>query len=123
MIAWVSHCAAPTRLRAKKNRNGKPYMKDVPHDAHVTYAEGEFNRHYIRAICIRSIEVGHAIEVIRAKEVLNARSASVALVGQRLAAAPLLEALQTDYRVDNAFGSPPGPNSGLAIRILHGIAA
>jgi len=104
-------------------KNGKQYQKAVPWDAHITYAEGEFNRYYVRAICLRAIDGGHAIEVMRAKDVESPRSASTALIGTRPPAAQLLEALRTDFRVDNAFGIPPGPNSGLTVKLVVGVPA
>lgn len=104
-------------------KNGEPYQKAVPWDAHMTYSEGEFNRYYIRAICLRAIQDGQAIEVVRAKDVENPRSSSIALIGTRPSAAQLLEALRTEFRIDNAFGIPPGPNSGLSVALLIGVPA
>src|SRR5258705_10604590 len=35
----------------RRTRNGRAFSASVPRNAADTLAEGEFNRHYIRAIC------------------------------------------------------------------------
>ncbi len=95
-------------------RRGKPVS--VPHTAAVTFAEGEFNRFYARGVCLRAFEDGsNEVEVYRAKSVVNARPASVALIGTRLPATTLLDDLRLNVGVDPALGLPPGPNSGLSV--------
>jgi hypothetical protein len=91
----------------QSHRNGRPYTKAVPHDAHFTYAGGEFNRYFIRAICLRAIADGGEVEVVRAKAAASPRSESIAMIGKRLSPKALLESLRTQSRVDNALGLPP----------------
>jgi hypothetical protein len=92
-----------------------PIMRN---NAHEMLAEGEFNRFYMRGICLRAIEDGvDQLIVYRAKEVMNARSASVQKVGQSISTQALLNDLRTHTGVDTALGLPPGPNSGLCIRL------
>jgi hypothetical protein len=87
-------------------------------NAHEMLAEGEFNRFYIRALCLRAIEEGiPEVIVYRAKAVQNARSESERKIGQRVPAEPLLHDLRTHPGVDTALGLPPGPNSGLCVRL------
>lgn len=45
--------------RELSHRKGNVFWKDVPVDAHLTLAEGEFNRFYLRALCRRAQEEGH----------------------------------------------------------------
>ena len=87
-------------------------------NAHQMLAEGEFNRFYIRALCVRASEDNN-VEVIvyRAKAVENARSASQQMIGQRMSAEALLHDLRSSPGVDTALGLPPGPNSGLSVRL------
>ena len=87
-------------------------------NAHEMLAEGEFNRFYIRALCARAIEDGlSGVIVFRAKAVQNARSASEQMLGQTMPAAALLSDLRNSPGVDTALGLPPGPNSGLSVRL------
>lgn len=87
-------------------------------NAHEMLAEGEFNRFYIRALCLRAIEDGlNELIVYRAKEVINARSASEQKIGQSVSPEALLSDLRTHPGVDTALGLPPGPNSGLCVRL------
>ena len=87
-------------------------------NAHEMLAEGEFNRFYIRAICLRAIEDGISnVVVYRAKSVQHARSESERKIGQHIAAKSLLNDLRTHPGVDTALGLPPGPNSGLSVHL------
>ena len=56
--------------------------KAVPYTAATTMAEGEFNRFYIRALCMRAIEDGSALEIYRARPSENPDPGSEAKVGQ-----------------------------------------
>jgi hypothetical protein len=105
----------PTEPRNTKN--GVTWAK-VPVTAPETLAEGEFNRFYARGLCRRAIDEGKPkVQVYRAKQVVNARSESEALLGQSLPADKLLEDLRASVGTDTALGLPPGPNSGLSIRL------
>lgn len=102
--------------RLKSGELSKPPVMRV--NAHEMLAEGEFNRFYIRALCLRSIKDGVAeVVVYRAKAVEHARSESEQKIGSRVAAETLLRDLRTRVGVDTALGLPPGPNSGLSIHL------
>jgi hypothetical protein len=90
----------------------------VPVTAAETLAEGEFNRFYIRALCLRASEDGvpHLI-VYRAKQVENPRPASQARLDSEIDSAQLLADLRGNAGVDTALGVPAGPNSGLSVRL------
>ncbi|MDW5552292.1 hypothetical protein [Methanosarcina sp.] len=99
-------------------RNGKPTK--MPSNAHETLSEGEFNRFYIRALCLRSINEGRKLEVYRAKQVSDPRPDSQMMIGRIIDATSseaFLNDLRTNIGVDTAFGLPNGPNSGLSVRI------
>jgi hypothetical protein len=93
----------------------------IPDTAPTTLAEGEFNRFYIRGVCLRAIEVGaDKVEVYRGKEVEQARSQSQAMIGRKINPKELLEDLRNSSDgLDTALGLPPGPNSGLTIRLIE----
>lgn len=100
------------------SRRGTPYVKAVPHDAHVTLAEGEFNRFYLRGLCVRASEDGIAhLQIYRAKVVHSPRWDSEARIGQLVLASALLADLRAHRGVDLALGVPNGPNSGLSARL------
>ncbi|MFS8172344.1 hypothetical protein [Vreelandella titanicae] len=87
-------------------------------NAHEMLAEGEFNRFYIRAMCVRAMEDGlSGVVVFRAKLVKNARSASEQLIGQTIHTEALLSDLRNSSGIDTALGLPPGPNSGLSVQL------
>jgi hypothetical protein len=67
----------------------------VPVTAAGTMAEGEFNRFYMRGLCLRAISEGKTyLEIYRAKQVTNPRSKSLKLTGTTIAAVPLLDDLR-----------------------------
>lgn len=104
----------PRQLKSGK-LSKPPVMRS---SAHEMLAEGEFNRFYIRAICLRAIEDGISeVVVYRAKSVQHARSESERKIGQLVPAEPLLRDLREHPGVDTALGLPPGPNSGLSVQL------
>jgi hypothetical protein len=114
--------ASNGRLNAKETqrhpRGGPDIVKDVPHTASTTLAEGEFNRFYIRAVCRRAIDAKQATVIAyRARVSAKPRPESVALDGQGLDPVTLLNDLRHNIGVDTALGLPPGPNSGMSVRL------
>jgi hypothetical protein len=90
----------------------------MPNDAHETLAEGEFNRFYIRGLCLYAIQQGVSeLEVYRAKAVARPRWESESRIGARVNPETLLNDVRTHPGVDTALGLPAGPNSGLSVRI------
>ena len=114
-------------IRGRLNSHEKPrrlksggYSKPpvMRSNAHQILGEGEFNRFYIRALCARAIEDGISqVIVFRAKAVESARSASEGMIGQGVSAEELLADLRNSPGIDTALGLPPGPNSGLSVRL------
>jgi hypothetical protein len=104
--------------RPRRTPSGGLTVADVPWDAADTLAEGEFNRLYIRALCLRAIE-DNIPELIayRAKPVTDPRPESEAIVGQAFQPPALLDDLRTHQGRTPALGMPPGPNSGLSVRL------
>jgi hypothetical protein len=106
-----------THHQRRKPSGGHTTAK-VPDTAPVTFAEGEFNRFYLRGLCARIVESGGGVvEIYRARYSERPRAESVAMEGTTLNAATLLDDLRTSQGVDTALGLPPGPNSGLSARI------
>ena len=88
-------------------------------NASEVFAEGEFNRFYIRALCKRVISDNKGrLEIYRAKQVSNPRIESEMMIGRIIDPSKLLDDLRTNIGVDTVLGLPCGPNSGLSIRII-----
>lgn len=111
---------ATGRLNSKEPRRTKNgvSMVSVPVNAADTLAEGEMNRFYIRAACLRAIEDGLGeVVVYRARHSNNPRAESIAKIGANVNAQALLDDLRAHPGVDTALGLPPGPNSGLSVHL------
>ena len=90
----------------------------VPATAPDTLAEGEFNRFYVRGLCLRALEDGVSdLIVYRAKEVMSPRRESELMIDTSIDARALLQDVRTHTGVDTALQLPPGPNSGLSVRL------
>ncbi|MGN6367039.1 MAG: hypothetical protein ACTHN5_02140 [Phycisphaerae bacterium] len=91
---------------------------NVPITAPQTLAEGEFNRYYARGLCRRAIDGAIPLLLIyRAKEVENPRSESLRLIGTQISPKALLDDLRAHPGMDTALRLPPGPNSGLSVKL------
>jgi hypothetical protein len=106
-----------TQYEKKKPKGGTTWAS-VPYTASQTMGEGEFNRYYARGLCRRAIAEGvKELEVYRAKSVAVPRFDSQAKVGTLVDAELILADLRTTQGVEPALGLPPGPNSGLTLRL------
>jgi hypothetical protein len=119
---WLAHGLRTNgRINGEEQRRkpkGGYTMARVPVTAPDTLAEGEFNRFYVRGLCLRAIEEGVAeLVVYRAKEVMIPRRESEAMIGSRVDVRALLQDIRTHPGVDTALRLPPGPNSGLSVRL------
>lgn len=102
----------------RHNRSGGVSTVRVPVTAAEMLAEGEFNRFYLRALCLKAIAQGipHLV-IYRAKAVVSPRPESEAKIGSTVDAAALLADLRANIGIDTFLGLPPGPNSGLSARL------
>lgn len=107
--------AAPGRLNANDFRQGKPIKMNK--DAHVTLGEGEFNRFYIRGVCLRAIGEGRQVVACRARFSSEPRRTSLAVDGKEFDPALLLEDLRAHPGTEPQLGFP-GPNSGMTVRLV-----
>ena len=81
-------------------------------------AEGEFNRFYVRGLCRRAIEDDiHGLIVYRAKAVAVPRPGSEEKIGTSVDPTAILADLRVAIGVEPALGMPPGPNSGLTVKL------
>lgn len=101
----------------RKTAKGISKVK-VPETASQTYSEGEFNRFYLRGLCLRAIAEGKRVVIYRGRFSENPRSESEAIIGMHLDPNKLLNDLRINTGVDTALGLPPGPNSGLTAELV-----
>lgn len=101
-------------LNKTESRGGT--MRRVIRNAARLIAQNEFNRFYIRAVCLEAIERGiDEVEVYRARESTETRPESDALVGSKVNARELLDDLRES--VGTAPALLPEVNSGLSVKV------
>lgn len=106
-----------THVERRKPKGGYTTVA-VPYTAHETIGEGEFNRYFTRGLCRHAIDERIPyLEVYRAKAVTEPRQASQAKIGLMVDPHAILNDLRTSPGLEPALGLPPGPNSGLTLRI------
>lgn len=94
--------------------NGK--SKKVPSNAAQLIAQSEFNRFYIRAVCLEAIENGiDDVEIYRARQSSWSRPESEAKIGNKINPKALLEDLRVSIGVEPKI--LPDVNSGLSVKI------
>jgi len=90
--------------------------KKVPSNAATLLCQSEFNRYYIRAICLRALNQDqNEIEIYRGRESSWARPESELLIGTSLNATDLLEDLRNSIGISPKLF--PEINSGLTVKI------
>lgn len=110
----AAEIARPGRLNENDFRQGKPIKMNK--DAHITLAEGEFNRFYVRGMCLRAIDEGRQVVAYRARFSSEPRASSLALDGKEFDPVLVLEDLRAHPGVEPQHGFP-GPNSGMSVRL------
>ncbi len=83
-------------------------------------AEGEFNRYYLRGLCLRAKAEGKgSLIVYRGKHVSQPRPESERKIGTAISVEVLLEALRSNdfVTIEDAIGVPGGPNSGITCKL------
>jgi hypothetical protein len=102
----------------RKHSSGKMITAKVPYNAAEVLAEGEFNRFYVRGLSRRALDQNiPRLQVYRAKAVLQPRPESERLIGLLCDPSVLLTDVRASVGVDTALGIPPGPGSGISVRI------
>jgi hypothetical protein len=101
----------------RRTPKGGTTMAAVPHTAAQTLAESQFNMYYMRALAVRAINEGRALEVYRAKQVENPRPESERMIGSQLDPAVVLKVLRETLGVEPTIGIPL-PNSGLSVKLV-----
>ena len=109
------------RLREPYTRDGITRWRKVNREqAAQQLAEGEFNRYYLRGLCLRAkVEERDTLIVYRGKEVQHPRPESEQKIGTGVAVDTLLQNLRTNdfVTIETTLGVPGGPNSGLTAKL------
>ncbi len=111
----ANNCFAEKEERNTKN--GIILVK-VRADASRVFAEGEFNRFYLRALALIALQNGQSLQIYRARHSENPRPESEMLIGQMIGPKALLDDLRNNIGVDTVLGLPQGPNSGLTAKLV-----
>jgi hypothetical protein len=118
---WLEERASDLLVdfEARRTRSGGQTTAKVPHVAARMLAEGDFNRYYMRGVCLRAIEEERqVVEVYRARLSLEPRPESAELEGRRLPAREVLDQLR-GLPTDEPVAAPLGrTNSGLSVRLV-----
>ncbi len=116
-VTLAAQLSQPGQLQATEAR-GMFRPVSVPRHAAELLAEGEFNRFYIRALCLRALADNvEELIVFRAKPVADPRMRSEMLIGRAMDPHRLLADLRMHPGKDTAHGLPGGPGSGLSVRL------
>ena len=104
-------CFSPTYIRA----DGR--SATTPKDSAERLSRSEFNRYYIRGVCLDAIKAeGENVEIYRARESSQARSSSDEKIGLQISAKDLLEDLRNSIGVQPQI--LPEVNSGLSVKLV-----
>lgn len=112
--AWLAESLLGS-FNATELSGGKE--KAVRHDAHILFAQCEFNRFYCRAICLYALtNPEYSIRIYRARQSNNPRPESEAKLGKILDAATVLKDLRAHLATNVEFG-PNEMGGGLSLEL------
>jgi len=98
----------PTELR-----QNKPVK--TPSNAAILLSQSEFNRYYIRGVCLKALKDNtEMLDIYRARESSWKRPESEIMIGKRINAKDLLEDLRDSIGIEPKMF--PDINSGLSVR-------
>ncbi len=98
------------------------FRLESPRDTNVTFAERQFNRFYVRALCRRAIDEGKKLQVYRAKEEEEPNPELQGKLGQVIEPEGLLIELREQEErgtpLERVIGIDLEPDSGISVRLV-----
>lgn len=91
--------------------------RHVRKDAGSLLGAGEFNRFYMRALCLRAAEDGRDLAIYRARMSAKPSESSQKKIGNRVDPTELLEDLRANKGAETVHGLG-APNSGLSVELV-----
>jgi hypothetical protein len=105
------------RIQKQKPKGGYTFAR-LPHNAHQVLAEIEFNNYFCRGLSQYAIQSGiERLQVYRAKAVAQPRPESESKIGLLVDPNIILTDLRASVGFETALGIPPGPGTGITLRI------
>ncbi|MFL9824715.1 hypothetical protein, partial [Rhodoplanes sp. SY1] len=105
------------QAQRKKPKGGYTWV-DIPHNASQVLAEAEYNNFFCRGLSSYAIDQGiQRLQVYRARYSKNPRQESEQKIGLLVEPTTILTDLRVSQGVESALGIPPGPGSGISLRI------
>lgn len=117
--SWLTNELKKNRLLRQTedriDKTGKLNTVKVPSNAAKLLSQGEFNRFYMRAVCLEALERGvPRLTIYRARASSRPRAESEARINTEIEAQELLKQLRKEFSfLESDF--PVGPNSGLSV--------
>lgn len=118
---WLEERIAPllVSFEMRHTPSGGETTARLPENAARLLAEADFNRYYMRGVCLRAIEEGRqVVEVYRARFSAEPRTTSSELEGKRLDARELLEELRAVTPATLPSATLARPGSGMSVRLV-----
>jgi hypothetical protein len=98
------------------DKKGNKIEKDIPSDANKNFANTEFNRFYMRALCVFALKNNKSLEIYRAKDSLSHRLESDNSLNTKIEnVQETLMMLRDNKEYYNFIAKP---NSGLSLKII-----
>ena len=101
-----------------RKSTGAISTRAMPKNAPQLLAEGEFNRFYMRALCLIALEENKQLKIYRARLSKKARPESEVLIGQPIDPKNLLNDLRTHIG-SNTISGIGDINSGLSVEFVE----
>ena len=118
LAAELTRSGGLNATTTRTSSRGKVFTAKVPYNANEVLAEGEFNRYFCRGLARLAVSQNiPRLQVYRAKQVAEPRPDSEAKIGLLVDPGTVLIDLRVSQGVEPALGIPPGPGSGITLRL------
>lgn len=116
LVADLGQPGGPYLNLKELNPSTGALTKDVPVNAAATLGQGEFNRFYMRALCLRAISEDRILKIYRARHSDKPSPSSENKIGLSVDPSELLDDLRANKGAATVHGLGL-PNSGLSVEL------